>query len=183
MIESAFGWIGQIVAWFGQFFPRWEIIPTTHAGVKFVKGDEVIPLLPGVHWWWPATTELRTYPTARQAADLRTQTLMTTDGKTLVVGGLVVYEIKDIEAILAHTWDPEQTVKDIALSAIHDVLVRMSWVEIRTESEHGTLNLRLRKRVRRELEKYGVKVLKTTITDLAQTRVYKVIQSTSTDGL
>jgi regulator of protease activity HflC (stomatin/prohibitin superfamily) len=182
-MESAFAWIGQLVDWVGQFFPRWVIIRATHGGVKFVRGSKIVPLAPGWHLYWPLTTELLTYPTARQAADLRTQTLMTTDGKTLVVGGLIVYEIKDIAAILAHTWDPEQTIKDIALSAIHDVLVRMSWLDIRCDQEHGTLNLKLRKRVRRELDKFGVKVLKTTITDLAQTRVYKLMQSQSQDGI
>lgn len=182
-MDAALGWIGQIVSWLGQFFPRWVIIRTTHGGVKFIRGKKVIALEPGIHWFWPATTELMTYPTARQAADLRTQTLMTTDGNTLVVGGLIVYEIKDIVAILANTYDADQTVKDIAMSAIHDVLVKMSWVDIRTESEFGTLNLKLRKRVRRELDKFGVKVLKCSITDLAQTRVYKVIQSTSMDGI
>ena len=182
-MDAALGWIGQIAKWLGQFFPRWVIILTTHGGCKFVRGHRVVPLAPGWHLFWPLTTEVLLYPTARQAADLRTQTIMTTDGKTLVVGGLIVYEIKDVAAILAHTWDPEQTIKDIALSAIHDVLVRMSWIDIRTSQELGTLNLKLRKRVRRELDKFGVKVLKTTITDLAQTRVYKLIQSTSTDGL
>ena len=182
-MESAFAWIGHIVEWFGQFFPRWTIIRTTHGGVKWIRGKKVVPLKPGWHIYWPLTTDFETYPTARQAADLRTQTLMTTDGKTMVVGGLIVYEIKDIEAILAHTFDPDQTVKDIAMSAIADVLVKMSWVDIRTEQETGTLNLRLRKRVRRELTKYGVKVLKTTITDLAQTRVIKLLQTTSQDGI
>lgn len=182
-MDAALAWVGHLAEWFGKFFPRWVIVNTTHAGVKFVRGKKVIPLPPGVHWYWPATTDLEIYPTARQAADLRTQTLMTTDGKTLVVGGLIVYQIVDIEAILAHTWDPEQTIKDIALSAIHDVLVRLSWIDIRTEQEHGTLALRLRKRVRQELAKYGVKVLKVTLTDLAQTRVYKLIQSQSQDGI
>lgn len=182
-MDAAFAWVGQIVDWFGQFLPRWTIVKTTHAAVKFVRGHKVVALGPGWHLYWPLTTEFESYPVVRQAADLRTQTLMTTDGKTLVVGGLVVYEIRDIAAILAHTWDPEQTIKDIALSAVHDVLVCMSWVDIRTAQESGTLNLRLRKRVRAELERYGVRVLKTTLTDLAQARVYKLMNSTSQDGI
>lgn len=182
-MDAAFAWIGHLVDWFGQFFPRWTIIRTTHGGVKFIRGSRTVPLGPGWHIFWPLTTELLTYPTARQACDLRTQTLMTTDGKTIVVGGLVVYEIANIEAILAHTYDPDQTIKDIAMSAIHDVLVKMSWVDVRTAQEFGTLNLKLRSRVRKELKQYGVKVLKTTITDLAQTRVLKLLQTTSVDGI
>jgi regulator of protease activity HflC (stomatin/prohibitin superfamily) len=180
---AAFEWIGKIIEWFGLFIPRRVIIATTHAGVKWVRGKTVVTLGPGIHFYWPILTELNTYPTARQATDLRTQTLLTTDGKTIAVGGIIVYEIKDIEAILAHTYDPEQTIKDISLSAIHDVLVTMSSIDIRTETELGTLNLRLRKRVRRELTKYGVKVLKVALTDFAFTRVYRLIQSTSQEGL
>lgn len=182
-MDAALGWIGQLIQWFGMFIPRRVIIPTTHAGVKWVLGNKVVPLGPGIHFYWPIVTELTTYPTARQATDLRTQTLMTTDGKTIAVGGMIVYEIRDIEAILAHTYDPEQTIKDIALSAIHDVLVTMSADELKLETELGTLSLRLRRRVRKELTKYGVKVLKVALTDFAFTRVYKVIQSTSQEGL
>jgi regulator of protease activity HflC (stomatin/prohibitin superfamily) len=182
-VDAALGWIGHIIDWVGQWIPRWTIIRTTHGGCKFVRGSRVVPLGPGVHFYWPATTELLTYPTARQAVDLRSQTLMTTDGKILVVGGLVVYEISDIEAILAHTWDPEQTIRDISLTSIHDVIVRLSWADLQSLHETGRLSLRLRKRVRVELAKYGVKVLKVSLTDLAPARVYKVIQSTSSDGL
>jgi regulator of protease activity HflC (stomatin/prohibitin superfamily) len=182
-MDAALGWIGQLIEWFGMFIPRRIIIETTHAGVKWVKGHTVVPLNPGIHFYWPLLTEYKTYPTARQATDLRTQTLMTTDGKTIVVGGMIVYEIKDIEAILAHTYDPEQTIKDVTLSAIHDVLVKMSSIEIRTETELGRLSLRLRRRVRKELAQYGVKVLKVALTDFAFTKVYKLIQSTSQEGL
>jgi regulator of protease activity HflC (stomatin/prohibitin superfamily) len=182
-MDAAFAWVGWIADWFSQWIPRWTIIRTTHGGVKFIRGHKTIPLGPGWHCFWPLTTELLIYPTARQAVDLRTQTLMTTDGKTIVVGGLIVYEITDIEAALAHTFDTDQTIKDVALSAIHDTLVKMSWVDVRTAQELGTLNLKLRSRVRKELKTYGVKVLKTTITDLAQTRVYKVIQTTAQDGI
>ncbi len=182
-MESAFAWLSELIGWFGQFIPRAEIIDSTRGGVKWIRGAKVVALEPGFHWFWPFTTKLATYPIARQAADLRTQTLMTTDGKTIVVGGLIVYEINDIELILAHTFDPEQTIKDIALSAIHDCLVKMNWIEIRTGQELGTLNLKLRKQARKELSKYGVKVLKVAITDLAQARVYKLINSTSQDGI
>jgi regulator of protease activity HflC (stomatin/prohibitin superfamily) len=182
-MAGAFAWIGQIVEWFGQFFPRWILVRTTHGAVKFVRGWKTSPLGPGLHFYWPATTEILVYPTARQAVDLRTQTVMTTDGKVFVVGGLIVYEVVDIVAALAKTYDTDATIKDVAMSAFHDALVKLSWVDIRTAQEFGTLNLRIRKRVRKELKPYGVKVIKVTITDLAPTRVLKLIQSTQADGL
>ena len=182
-MESLFGWVGKVVEWFGQFFPRWLIIRTTHGGVKFIRGHKLVALGAGWHLYWPLTTEIMTYPVARQGANLAIQDVITTDGKTIAVGGLIVYEIKNIEAILAHTWDPEQTIKDIAMSAYFDTLAKMSWIDIRTSMELGTLKLKLRRTARKELDKYGVRVLKTSITNLVPTRIYRHLQSQSQDGV
>jgi len=181
-VEGAFAWLSQLIAWFAQFVPRWQIITTTHGGVKFVRGSKVVPLGPGFHVYWPLVTELIMYPIARQAVDLRTQTFVTSDDKVIAVGGLIVYEIKDIAAILAYTFDPEETIRDIAAGALHDVCCQKSWDELKAGQRNGSLNRELRKDVAKGLDSYGVKVLKTTLTDLAPCRVLKVISSTSKDG-
>lgn len=179
---GALEWISQIVGWVGQFIPRWVIVHTTHGAIKFVRGAKVVTLGAGWHLYWPLTTDFVTYPTARQAVDLRTQTFVTSDDRTIGVGGLIVYEIKDIAAILAHTFDPEVTIRDITASAIHDVCCRKTWDELKAGQRNGSLDRELRREASRGLERYGVKVLKTTLTDLAPCRVLKVIQSTSIDG-
>lgn len=179
-MDSALAWVGQIAEWIGRFIPRWEIINTTQSGIKWVKGKDVVTLPPGVHWYWPATTELIVHPVARQAIDLRPQTLETKDGITILAGGLVSYEIEDIEMLLAHTYDPDNTVRDICLPAIHDVLHAMTWEEITTAPR---LSLRLKNEVQRELKDYGVKVLQAKLTDLAKCPVLRLINSTNMDGI
>lgn len=180
-MDAAFAWVGAIAEWFGKFFPRWEVIPTTHGGVKWVKGATVVVMNPGIHWYWPVTTVITLYPTARQTVNLRSQTLTLKDGKTVVVGGMLVYDIVDIEAILAHTWDPEETIRDIAAGALHDVICQHTWEELTTRQRSGELDRALRRDAKKDLDKYGVRVLRTTLTDLAPCRVYKLMQSTSAD--
>ncbi len=180
-MDAAFAWIGQIVAWFGAFVPRWEIIDTTEGGVKWVRGWKVKVLGPGIHWYWPATTKLALYPVARQAEDLRSQTLVTIDDKVIIVGGLIVYEVTDLEPLLAHTYQPALTVKDIALSAIHDVCCQLDWASLKAEQRSGKLDTKLRSEAKKLLEPYGVKVVKMMLTDLAPARVLKLLQSTSAD--
>jgi regulator of protease activity HflC (stomatin/prohibitin superfamily) len=180
-MEGAFAWVGAAVEWFGRFFPRWVIVETTAGAVKFIKGSRVVALGPGLHWYWPATTEFTVYPTARQAVNLRTQTITTTDDKTIAVGGLIVYEIVDIEAIVARTYDPEETIRDIALSAIHDVVCKCAWDDLKVAQRNGELDRELRRETRKELDKYGVRILKTTLTDMAPCRVLKLMTSTSQD--
>jgi regulator of protease activity HflC (stomatin/prohibitin superfamily) len=118
----------------------------------------------------------------RQTVDLRAQTLCTTDDKSIVVGGMIVYEIYDIEAIVARTFEPDDTIKDISLSAIHDVCCQKSWDELKEAQRTGALNRELKKEAARELDKFGVKVLKTTLTDMALCRVIKLMTSVAKDG-
>lgn len=180
-MESALAWVGQIAAWIGQWIPRWVILDPTMGAVKYVRGQRVIPLSAGIHFYWPVTTTMETYPVARQADDLRSQTIVTTDDKTVVVGGMIVYRVPEPVKLLPTTFRPQQAIKDIALTCIHDVCCRMSWADLKKGQQKGTLDTKLRNEARYQLEEYGVEVIKVQLTDLAPARVYKVMQSTSQD--
>lgn len=179
-MDSALAWVGWIAEWLGKWIPRIEIIPTTHKGVKFRRGNEVHALEPGLHIYWPLITEFRVYATARQAVDLRPQVLTLKDGTTVLIGALITYEIDDIEKALARTWDVEESVRDSALSAITEVCLPLSWSELKELAHSNKLNIKLRASARPVLAEYGVKVLKLTLTDLAITFVAKLVQSTNT---
>jgi len=174
-MEGALAWISEIFQWIGQFIPRWEIVPTTHGAVKFVWGKKVIPLGPGWHVFWPLSTKFESYPTVRQTTNLRAQTLVTKDNKTIIASGLVVYRIYDIEAILARTYEPDETIEEIALGAINHVISGKTWDALKEEHADGRLDKEMRKRVRALLRTYGVHVLKASLTDLAPCKVLKLV--------
>lgn len=176
-MEGAFAWIGQIIEWFGKFLPRWVILDTTEGAVKFVKGKHPKALGPGIHWYWPVCTTLQEYPTARQADNLRTQTIVTRDDRVVAVGGMLVYDVVDIQKLLAYTHNAATTVTDIALTAVHDVCCQMSWEELKDEQRRGTLDTKLKNTTQRALNEYGVRVIKTMLTDLAPCRVLKLMAS------
>ena len=176
-MDSALGWLGTIAGWIGQFVPKWQIIAATQAGVKFVRGAKVVSLQPGIHWWWPATTIMQIYPTARQTVDLRTQTLVTTDDKVVGVGGMVTYRVVDIEALLGRTFDADQTIKDICAGAISEVVRTATWPDLQTQE----FERELRSIMRRRLRPFGVRCIKATLTDCSPIRVLKIVQSTSAD--
>lgn len=174
---TAFAWVGQIVEWFGQFIPRWEIIQATHGGIKFKYGKHVSALPPGIHFWWPAVTSLKIYPTARQTVDLRTQTLVTTDGKTVGVGGMVTYRVNDMVALLGRTFDADQTIKDICAGAISEVVRTAAWPDLQTPD----FEKELRSIMKRRLAPFGVRVLRATLTDCAPIIQLKLVNSNSND--
>ena len=173
-MNEALAWVGQIASWVGKFIPRWAIIKTTHGGVKFVRGWKVRPVGPGIHWWWPVTTELTVYPVARQANDLRSQTLETEDGVTVVASSVIVYEVHDITALIAYTYDPDNTIMEVALATVQDVLTRLTWKEAST-MKRRVLNTALKHNTQKMLDPYGVTVLNMNLTDLARCQVFKVL--------
>ena len=181
-MDNAFAWVNAIAGWIGQWIPHWQIIPATHGGVKFIRGHKVIALGPGWHMYWPLTTELLMYPVVRQTIPTRTQCLVTADDKTIEDCGMITYAIHDVEAILARTYDADNTIEESAMSAIGRVCCRMSWEDLKAGLESGALNRTLRSAVRHELKPYGVTVIKATLTDMAPCRALKLIQSQSKDG-
>lgn len=187
-MDSALGWIGQLIEWLGRFFPRWFLLDATEGAVKYVGSFGKAPLQviacgPGIHWYWPVTSSVVNYPTSRQTDNMPAQTFATRDDKTIAVGGLLVYEVIDVVKLVSTTHRPMIAIQDIALGAVHDVCCNMEWAELKDAQRRGTLDTKLRNAAQKQLTDYGVRVVKCMLTDLAQTRVLKVIQSVSQETL
>lgn len=197
-MDSALAWVGQIAEWVGRFFPRWVVLDVTEGGVKYVgyflprglrvrwggfDGEMRVQILgPGLHWYWPASTTMHQHPTARQADNLPTQTIVTTDDKCVAVSGMLVYEVEDLGLFVTKTFSPMHLVQDISLTAIHDVCCNLSWEELKTKQQKSTLDTALKNAAQKSLAVYGIKVIKCMLTDLSITRVLRLIQTTSQDA-
>jgi regulator of protease activity HflC (stomatin/prohibitin superfamily) len=135
----------------------------------------VVVCEPGIIWYWPATTEYLWYPVVRQALVVREQTYDTTDGKTFCLGLMLSYEVDDIERLLAHTWEPDETIEEIALGIAGAVVTGKSWDDLKQQHNAGTLNRNLLYEARKALRPYGVKVMKAIPYTFAPCRVYKLL--------
>lgn len=180
-MESALAWIGQIAEWVGKFIPRWFILDVREGGVKYVRGSRVVVLGAGIHWYWPVTTTYDTYPTVRQADNLATQTIVTKDDKTIAVGGMLVYDVEEVGKLLTMTAHAIRLVQDVSLTAVHDVCCNLTWDELKDEQRRGTLDTKLKNAAQKQLKDYGVRVIKCMLTDMAPTRVLRLVQSMAKD--
>lgn len=173
-METAFAWVGRLVEWFAAFVPRWKVIRSTHGGVKFRRGGQTIEVKPGICWYWPAFTELEVIPVARQTHNLPTQSLTTKDGKRIVVGGVVVYSIKDVVKAIAESWDVSATINDITMTAITHVITKHDFAYLQDNIAEA-VQLALTKETRKKLDVYGVRVYRTAITDFSQAVIIRNI--------
>ena len=187
-MESAFGWLGEIFSTLLNFIPQIIIVRATHAGVKFKAGRTVKVLNPdngifmpywallfgwipylwfrrtGVHFYWPVVTECEVVPVKRQTTKLVQQYLCTADEKTLGVGGILVFEVSDIEKLLTECYDYEETIRDLALTSIKSVITSHRLDTLLQQSEE--VDKELTKTLRSELRPFGVKTIKATLSDL-----------------
>ncbi len=178
---NAFQFVGQIVEWFGQFFPRWIILDTSEGAIKYVKGQPKYCAPGAIYWYWPATTSWIAYPVVRQSDRLETQTMVSADGKTFIVSGTLTYAIEDLTMLLPLTHSAMTTIVEIAQTAIHDVCCGMTWDELHAAQQKGTIKTMLRLAAQKELSDYGVKVLRFKLNSLAPCRVLRLSQSTSSE--
>ena len=141
-MESALGWFGEIVQACLSLIPRLIIVRATHEAVKWRCGKDAIRLKPGLHIYWPITTEVEQIVVARQPTNLVAQTLTTLDGKSVVVGAVIVYRINDaVQAIGRIKHDVDQTIGDITQAAIADIIASHTLAEIREGMREGQESL------------------------------------------
>lgn len=173
---SAFAWIADIVNALGKLLPRLLIVRATHGGIKWRLGSRVKAMLPGLHVYWPLTTEVELIVTARQTLNLPTQVLMTADRRQVVVGTVVVYRVSDVlDAIGQRNWDHNTTICDITQAAVVEVIAKGTLDELSAGIANDTVNRQLTAACRRRLRQFGVSVNRCAVTDFAPCRAYRLI--------
>ena len=173
---EVFSWFGQILDAVGTLIPRRLIIRATQGGVKWT-GKRVKALKPGFHWYWPVITEVEVIVTARQTLNLPPQTLMTQDRVKLAVSAVIVYSVYDVvRAIGEVNWDVTGTASDIAQAAVVEVISSTAFCDV-SSGVTGEIEKRLTSTARRRLNRYGVRVHRCALTDLAECRVVRLIQN------
>lgn len=127
-----------------------------------------IALGPGIHWYWPKTTEVEVLPVERQTLDLPVQTLLTSDLHSVAIRAEVVYVVADIRLAVCKTFDFQQTIQDVAQLAVVDVVASKSYEELSTAVRSSNIVLELTEVLRDELQSYGVGVERAFLADFAK---------------
>lgn len=173
-MEGALSWFGSLIEWFGQWIPHILIVRTTHGGVKFIRGHKVKEIKPGIHLYWPITTDVEIIPIVRQTFNLKSQRIATQDNKTISVSVVIIFMIDDVLKALTETWCYHDTVCDTAQAAVVEVLVKKSYDELVTNIDTDIKN-QLSITVRKRLKKFGVYVESAQLSDYAKTLVVTTI--------
>jgi regulator of protease activity HflC (stomatin/prohibitin superfamily) len=158
-------WIARLLEVLFVWVPRRVQIKNTHGGVKFVRA-RAVAWAPGVHWYWPWTSSYIEIATAEQTHNLPTQAIEVVGStKPMAVSGVIVYKITDVLAALSKSFEVSDTINDVGLTAIMEVVGSMKKGELLSARQDGSLTKSLTIMTRRRLKRYGVYVERCSLTD------------------
>ena len=106
---------------------------------------------------------------------LPSQKLTTKDGKTITITGMVLYCVEDIQPFVLNASVATQSISDVALGTISDVILKMTYDEILESLEK--LSNEISKAVRRECKQWGVKIEYVRLTDITTSRTFNVFKN------
>jgi len=166
-----FAWLNDLMIFIAGWFPRLRIVLASERGIRYRHGRDVSILEPGLRVYWPMVTQVQVVNVMRQTLNLSTQTITTADGEAIIVSGIVVYTIADVDRYLVQNENAASGMDEVTCAAVRDVLLGLTFDQIQEASTGLGLDDRLRRRARKFLGPFGVKVESCRLTDLARARV------------
>jgi len=149
------------------------VIPEYDQGVRLRFGLNRGALNPGFHWKIPFADEILTHMVKTTTINLSEQTITTKDWKSVVVKGVIKYEVKDVEKLLLEVNDPIDAISDMAKGIIRNTFISRNWEDCNNKS----VGIEITKEVRKEATQWGIAVKELTLTDLGEMRSFRLFNS------
>jgi len=135
---------------------------------------------PGWLWLWPFGVEdAELIDIREETGNLPSQSVTTADGKTITFGCNLVYRVVDPQKYQCEVLDFDHSLGTYAMTHLHRRLREMTAADIIAgqrdleRSLEGTLSTRLKK--------WGAEIVSVGFTDFAQTKQFRLFNSTSAD--
>lgn len=142
-----------------------------HVVLRFGKFSRTLP--PGLHPKWPFAERAVEVLTAVSTLRLPPQTLTTKDGKGVVVGAIVKYQIRDPEPYVTSIWDQADVLADVTMGAIAETVESTDSTDLLPSAK---ITRSMLEQVRKEVNRFGFKIEKITLTDAGFVKTIRLMQ-------
>jgi len=149
------------------------VIPAYDQGVRLRFGLNKGKLEPGFHWKIPFADNILSHMVKTTTINLSEQTVTTKDWKSVVVKGVIKYEVKDVEILLLEVNDPIDAISDMAKGIIRTAFTERNW----EDCNNGSVSTEITQKIKRESAKWGISVKEVTLTDLGEMKSFRLFNS------
>ena len=153
-----------------EIFRWWVIVQPWESCLRVRLGKHVALLAPGVYWRIPYVDQAFRQSVRLRIAHLPTQTVTTTDNRSLTIGATLGYHIENIQVLYNNVHNAEGSIVNLACEAIARVATTLPTAELTAVNVADAATARLR------LEPFGLGATRIRITDFAFVRTYRIIQ-------
>ena len=167
-IASTWEIIWDVIGWFKicTFIDEWE------EGVLLRKGKFKRTVKPGTAWHLPlGLDEITCLNVKPDSMELDEQALTTKDKVSIVISVNLLWSIFDIKKCIVDVEDAADTLSDIALGFVQELVEETTWAKVRTKE----FRAELRRRIQKQARKFGITVNAVKLANLVSARAYRVI--------
>jgi membrane protease subunit HflC len=128
-------------------------------------------LTPGIHFKIPFLDSVWEATIITQSLEMNPQSITTRNGRNVVVKAIIRFRIEDVKTYLTTISQPHDVLIDTTQGMIREIIEGMTFSEI-----YGMDSL-LTKKVGAFVRRWGIKVERVTLTDLASINSLRIIQN------
>ena len=160
LIKEVWGWFE-----FMTFIDAWE------EGILLRRGKFVRVVKPGIVFHLPfEIDEIHSMNVKPTALELEEQSLTTGDSKEIVCRAVLMWSIFDIKKCTIDVEDAQETLGDIAVGVIQEMVEQQDWDYIRTPEFRSDMKRAIQKQAR----KWGITVSTVKFQDLTLAATYRI---------
>lgn len=152
---------------FFTFVDAWD------EGVVLRRGKYSRVVKPGIAWHWPIIDELHFMNVKPTALELEEQSLTTMDGRRIICRAVLMWGIKDIYKCIVEVEDAEDTLGDIAVGVIQEMVEETEWRDITTK----WFRQDMRRAIQKQAKEWGIRVSTVKFQDLTEARSLRLFGS------
>lgn len=161
--------LNELLAALRSLLLWWVVVTPWQKDLRVRMGARVRVLGPGIHLRIPFVDVIYVQPTRRRAQLIRSQTLTTADGKTVVLSAALQFSVCDLEALYQRMHDAHDTVEAIVQGLIARVVRGTGSAALRPDGVENEVRSML------QLEYYGLCCHEFAITNFAMVRAYRLV--------
>ena len=149
----------------------WVVIEEWNQAVLLRFGKFVKVLKPGIHFKIPFFDSVWETETITQSIDMNPQSITTADGKNIVVKAIIRFSVVDTKTYVMSIMKPHDVLVDTTQGMIREIIEDTRWYDL------VGIDKQLTTEVGKFMKRWGIKVEKVTLTDLAEIPSYRVIMN------
>ena len=157
-----------------DIFRCWVVVDEFEAGILLRLGKFHREISPGFCFKLFAFDRELIVRTSITTMELRPQSLITKDGTLIVTNAIIKYQVVKAKPFLLEIWDATDVLKDVTMGALRRTIKTYTYEDIISgdfEVENTCARL-----VRQEVNPYGFKIHKITLTDFGKFKTIRLLQ-------